>query len=154
MKKSFGILLCRFIENGIQFLLVHPGGPFWKNKYNGTWSIPKGEGNPYEDPLDSAIREFEEETGYRPSGNFIELNPIIQKGGKQVFCWALSGQFDPATLVSNSFDLEWPPKSGKTMHIPEVDEAGWFGLEDAKLRINEKQIPLLYDAVARLSKVV
>ncbi|MES2827224.1 MAG: NUDIX domain-containing protein [Bacteroidota bacterium] len=152
MKQSFGILLYKFAAGQLEFLLVHPGGPFWKNKHSGTWSVPKGEGNPDEDPLSTAIREFEEETGLKPHGDFIELKPILQKGGKQVFCWAVEGNFDPSKLISNRFDFEWPPRSGKIINIPEVDEARWFNLEQAKVYVNEKQVALLDEAAQILIK--
>ena len=142
MKKSFGILLFRNV-NDPEFLLVHPGGPFWKNKNNGTWSIPKGEGEGDEDPLTTAKREFEEEVGPLPDGNFIELTPIVQKGHKEVYCWAVKGEFDTSTFQSNVFDLEWPPKSGKFISIPEVDEARWFQYSEAATHINERQKALL-----------
>lgn len=126
-----------------EFLLVHPGGPFFKNKDVGVWSIPKGETDHEEEPLVTAIREFEEETGFRPNGNFIELEPILQKGGKQVFCWAIEGDFEVQTLHSNTFKLEWPPKSGKIIDVPEIDRADWFTTEGAKMKINERQVPFL-----------
>jgi predicted NUDIX family NTP pyrophosphohydrolase len=146
MKKSFGILLFRRKEE-LEFLLVHPGGPFWKNKHNGTWSIPKGEATDLEEPLTTAKREFEEEVGPLPDGEFIELEPIVQKGNKQVFCWAIEGDFDPALLKSNVFDLEWPPRSGKFISIPEVDEARWFKYAEAASHINERQKKLLEELV-------
>lgn len=150
MKKSFGILLFRRITV-LEFLLVHPGGPFWKGKHNGTWSIPKGEGADLENPLATAVREFEEEVGPLPEGNFIELQPIMQKGQKQVFCWAIEGDFDQTTMKSNFIDLEWPPKSGKIINIPEVDEARWFIFDDAIKHVNERQIKLLEQLVQILS---
>jgi predicted NUDIX family NTP pyrophosphohydrolase len=143
MKKSFGMLMYRVRSGQPEFLLVHPGGPFFKNKDIGAWSVPKGEGDLEEEPLVAAIREFEEETGFRPDGNFAELEPVLQKGGKQVYCWAVEGDFDVQTLVSNTFPLEWPPRSGKMIDVPEVDRAGWFGIEEAKMKINERQVPLL-----------
>ncbi|MEJ2882329.1 NUDIX domain-containing protein [Pedobacter sp. GR22-6] len=143
MKKSFGILMYRFGDKELEFLLVHPGGPFFKHKDVGVWSIPKGEGNDGEDPLQTAVREFEEETGLRPIGDFVALNPVLQKGGKQVFCWAVQGDFAVEQLLSNTFPMEWPPKSGKTIAVEEVDKAGWFTLDEARIRINERQVPLL-----------
>lgn len=133
----------RIMTGQPEFLLVHPGGPFFRNKDTGVWSIPKGEGNTGEDPLLTAVREFEEETGFRPDGKFTELEPVLQKGGKQVHCWAVEGDFDVQTLVSNTFPLEWPPRSGKTIDVPEVDKAGWFAMDEAKMKINERQVPLL-----------
>jgi predicted NUDIX family NTP pyrophosphohydrolase len=150
MKKSYGILMYRIRSGQPEFLLVHPGGPFFKNKDTGAWSIPKGEGDTDEEPLFSAIREFEEETGFRPEGNFSELEPVLQKGGKQVHCWAVAGDFDVQTLASNTFPLEWPPRSGKMIDVPEVDRAGWFGIEEAKMKINERQVTLLEQVYSRV----
>ena len=146
MKKSFGILLFRRSAQ-LEFLLVHPGGPFWKNKHDHTWSIPKGEGAGDEDPLATAKREFEEEVGPLPAGDLIELEPIVQKGNKKVYCWAVAGDFDPSNLKSNVFDFEWPPKSGKFISIPEVDEARWFNYQEAATHINERQKRLLEELI-------
>jgi predicted NUDIX family NTP pyrophosphohydrolase len=142
-KTSAGILLYKKKQNQIQVLLVHPGGPFFKNKDAGWWTIPKGEPEKDEDLLQAALREFEEETGYTPSGDFKQLSPIIQKGGKTVYCWAVSGELDISNVVCNMFDLEWPPKSGKIQQFPEIDRAGWFDLAEARLKINERQIGFL-----------
>jgi predicted NUDIX family NTP pyrophosphohydrolase len=143
MKLSAGILLYRKRNRTIQFFLVHPGGPFYARKEMGVWMVPKGELDKDEDPLKGAIREFKEETGHELTGNFRELNPIVQKGGKKVLCWAVEGDADSDNITSNNFEMEWPPHSGQMQSFPEVDKAGWFDLEDAKLLINEKQIPLL-----------
>jgi predicted NUDIX family NTP pyrophosphohydrolase len=144
MKVSAGILLFRKSSDGdIEYLLVHPGGPFFARKQDGAWSVPKGELNSDEEPLKAAIREFEEEMGYRLSGNFIELQPIVQKNGKKVLCWAHERDLDPEKITSNTFETEWPPKSGKMKSFPEVDKAGWFDFEMAAKLINEKQIRLL-----------
>jgi len=143
MKQSAGILLYRISEKRLEFFLVHPGGPFFQNKDVGWWSVPKGEIPPDEKPIDTAIREFDEETGYKPSGNFIVLNPVVQKGGKQVFCWAVKGDLDPKVITCNTFELEWPPKSGKMKAFAEVDKGGWFTYEEAKRLINEKQVSFL-----------
>jgi len=151
MKQSAGILLFRQIDRDIQFFLVHPGGPFFAKKETGAWTIPKGEIIPPENPLDTAIREFEEETGLRPAGSFIPLDAIVQKGGKQVFCWAMEGNLDPEKVVSNTFELEWPPRSGKKVSFPEIDKSGWFTLAEAKLLINERQVSLLEQVVKFLS---
>jgi len=150
MKQSAGILLFRRIDRGIQFFLVHPGGPFFVRKDAGAWTIPKGEIIPPENPLDTAIREFEEETGLRLAGPFIPLDAIVQKGGKQVFCWAMEGDLDPEKVVSNTFELEWPPRSGKRVSFPEIDKSGWFTLPEAKQLINERQISLLEQLIAFL----
>lgn len=143
MKQSAGILLYRKIEGEIQFFLVHPGGPFFAKKNEGWWTIPKGEPAENEALQDTAVREFEEETGYKPQGPFIELQPITQKGGKKVFCWAAEGNLDAETITCNTFEMEWPPKSGRKASYPEVDKAGWFTLEEAKTLINERQAALL-----------
>lgn len=142
-KQSAGILLYRKQASGLQVLLVHPGGPFFAKKDAGNWTIPKGEYPESEAPLDAAIREFEEETGYRPSGKFIPLKAIQQKGGKVVQCWAVSGELDPAGIVSNTFELEWPPRSGKKRSFPEVDKAAWFTLAEARQMMNERQTAFL-----------
>lgn len=139
MKQSAGILLYRKNKKITEYFLVHPGGPFFRTKDAGWWSIPKGEIAPGEAPLQAAIREFEEETGYRPEGNFLPLQPIRQKGGKQVLCWATEGDLDPEKIVSNVFETEWPPHSGKTKTFPEVDRAAWFDADTAKQMINPQQ---------------
>jgi len=150
MRTSAGILLYRQKDNYIEVFLVHPGGPFWKGKDEGAWSIPKGEFIKEEDPLSVAIREFEEETGQTIDGKFIELTPIQQKGGKIVYAWAVEGDADADNIVSNTFKQEWPYKSGKWITIPEVDKAGWFGAEEAKKQINPAQVELIEELVERL----
>ena len=130
-------------EAGREVLLVHPGGPFWAKKDDGAWSIPKGEFTEGEDPLAAARREFEEELGTPVSGDFVELTAIKQKGGKLVYAWAVRGDLDPERLKSNSFTMEWPPRSGKMQSFPEVDRAGWFDLETARRKILESQRGLL-----------
>lgn len=139
MKISAGILLFKKDKDSLYYFLVHPGGPFWKNKDLGAWSIPKGEMLPDENSLDRALTEFKEETGKTAEGNFIELSPIKQKGGKIVYAWALEGDIDTSDLYSNTFSLEWPPKSGKIIEIPEVDQWEWFSSEEAQQRINAAQ---------------
>jgi len=138
-KKSAGILMYRYVNGYVEFLLVHPGGPFWKNKDAGAWSIPKGEFEDTEDPLKAAQREFEEETGVKLQGPFVELGMLKQKGGKTVYGWATQGDFDPEKLHSNSFEMEWPPRSGKKQSFPEVDKAAWFNLATAQEKILEAQ---------------
>ncbi|MGE5521573.1 MAG: NUDIX domain-containing protein [Candidatus Dadabacteria bacterium] len=142
-KKSAGLLLYRGTGEDLQFFLVHPGGPFWKNKDVGAWSIPKGEFPDDEDPLLAARREFLEETGQEIDGNFFQLQPVIQKAGKQVLAWAVEGDIDPGQVVSNTFKIEWPYKSGKWREFPEVDKAGWFSVDKAKELINPAQIPFI-----------
>ncbi|WP_240432871.1 NUDIX domain-containing protein [Taibaiella koreensis] len=139
MKQSAGILLYHYVNKQLYFFLVHPGGPFFAHKDAGWWTIPKGEPMPGEDMQQAALREFEEETGYRPEGELLALTPIVQKGGKKVSCWALEGMLDPAAIVSNTFTLEWPPGSGKTRTWPEIDKAGWYTETEARALINERQ---------------
>jgi predicted NUDIX family NTP pyrophosphohydrolase len=143
---SAGILLYRFIEKELQFFLVHPGGPFFKNKDLGHWTIPKGEPDESEDLPSCALREFREETGIAISGEMIELNPIQQKGGKKVFAWAMRGNLDPSKIESNLFELEWPYKSGKIQSFPEIDRAAWFSFEHSLEKINPAQQSLLHEA--------
>jgi predicted NUDIX family NTP pyrophosphohydrolase len=150
MRKSAGILLYRKSGQEIEIFLVHPGGPYWKGKDNGAWSIPKGEFTDDEEPLSAARREFQEETGKEISGSFIELKTIRQKGGKLVYAWAVEGDIDPDKIVSNTFRQEWPYKSGKWQSYPEVDKAGWFGVEEAKQKINPAQAALIDDLMTRL----
>lgn len=142
-KRSAGILLFRRRPGGIEVLLVHMGGPFWRKKDAGAWSIPKGEYEEGEDPLAAARREFEEETGSAIEGEFIELPEIRQAGGKLVKAWAVEGDLDPASVRSNTFEMEWPPRSGKVQQFPEVDRAEWFSLEAARGRISNGQVALL-----------
>src|SRR5213595_108141 len=138
-KQSAGILLYRIREGEPQVMLVHPGGPLWKNKDLGAWSIPKGEFLPGQDPLKTAKKEFKEETGRTITGKFTPLNPIRQAGGKLVYAFAVEGDFDVTQLKSNTFPMEWPPKSGKIEQIPEVDRGEWFDLETARQKINAAQ---------------
>ena len=146
-KQSAGILLYKKIFNDLQIFLVHPGGPFFKNKDEGNWSIPKGEFLDDEEPLSAAKREFKEETGQTIDGDFISVGSIKQKGGKTVYAWAVEGDIDHETIVSNVFDLEWPPRSGKMITIPEVDRAGWFDIVVAKQKINPAQVPFIEQLV-------
>ena len=145
-KRSAGILMFRRSERGIEVLLMHPGGPFWAKKDAGAWSIAKGEYAEGEDALAVAQREFEEETGARPHGDFLPLGEIVQAGRKIVTAWALEGDFNPAALISNRFDLEWPPKSGRKISFPEVDRAQWFSLADAR----QKMLPGQREFITRL----
>lgn len=139
MKTSAGVLLFKRVEKQIFYFLVHPGGPFWKNKDLGAWSIPKGEAAEGESLLERAKIEFQEETGKQVIGDFIELEPIMQKAGKKVFAWAVEQDLETSGLSSNIITINWPPKSGKTMEIPEVDRWEWFPSEDAKQKINPAQ---------------
>jgi predicted NUDIX family NTP pyrophosphohydrolase len=140
---SAGLLMYRRDGGGLQILLVHPGGPFFRNKDEGAWSIPKGEVEPGEDPLAAAVREFAEETGVEPTGPPFALTPVKQKGGKVVHAWAVEGDCDPAAIRCNTFAIEWPPRSGRQAEFPEVDRAGFFGPEEAKRKINAGQSPLI-----------
>lgn len=151
MKKSAGILLYRGSKKKPEVLLVHPGGPFWKNKDPGAWSIPKGEFTD-EDPLAAAQREFAEETGIAVDGDFITLTPLKQKSGKLIFAFALRKDIDVASIRSNVFELEWPPKSGKKIEVPEVDRAGWFEPDTAREKINPGQTRFIDELVTILSK--
>ncbi|RYG02793.1 MAG: NUDIX domain-containing protein [Chitinophagaceae bacterium] len=135
MKTSAGILLYRNTNELPEVFLVHPGGPFWKNKDLGAWSIPKGEYALGENPLDCAKREFEEETGQAIEGYFIPLDAIKQSGGKTVYAWAVEGNIDAEKIVSNTIMIPWPPKSGKLLEIPEVDRGAWFVFDEAKFKI-------------------
>ena len=140
---SAGILLYRRREGALELLLVHPGGPFWRHKDEGAWMIPKGVVDPGEDPLDAALREFEEELGTRPPGTPRPLCHIRQKGGKYVEAFALEGDLDAEAIVSNHFTLEYPPRSGRFESFPEVDRAAWFSVAAARAKILPSQLPLL-----------
>ena len=149
-KKSAGILLYRFHNNCIEILLVHPGGPYWAKKDAGAWSIPKGEFEENEDPLNAATREMKEETGVTISGEFIELTPVKQKSRKLIYAWGVQGNINPEELTSNTFEIEWPPRSGKKKSFPEIDKAAWFKPEEAKKKIIEGQIPLIEEIEKKL----
>ncbi len=141
---SAGILLWRRVDGALEVLLVHPGGPFWAKKDLGAWSIPKGEVEPGEDPRTRALTELEEETGTLLAGDGLrELGAVRQKGGKVVVAFAREGDLDAAAIVSSTFELEWPPRSGRRQAFPEVDRAAWFHLEEARRRINPAQAALL-----------
>jgi predicted NUDIX family NTP pyrophosphohydrolase len=150
MRTSAGILLYRKKDKFIEVFLIHPGGPFWKGKEKGAWSIPKGEFTKGEDPLTVAKREFNEETGQTIDGVFMELKPIQQKGGKMVYAWAVEGNADAENISSNTFKTEWPYKSGKWITIPEVDKAGWFSIEEAKEKMNVAQAAFIDDLIERV----
>jgi predicted NUDIX family NTP pyrophosphohydrolase len=148
LKQSAGILVFRR-HTRKEVFLVHPGGPFWMNKDLGSWSIPKGEINEKEDPLAAAIREFEEETGKKLSGQFIPLLPVKQKAGKIISAWMIEDDLDEEQIVSNHFTIEWPPKSGKMKSFPEIDKAAWFSLDEAKQKINPGQMAFI-EAVEKI----
>jgi predicted NUDIX family NTP pyrophosphohydrolase len=151
-KRSAGILLWRRSATGaVQILIGHPGGPFFERKDDGAWSILKGEIEPGEDPQSVARREFEEETGAAaPVGAVLELGDVRQAGGKTVVAWAVEGDLDPATAVSNTFDLEWPPRSGRTQTFPEIDRVAWFDVPDARVKLNSAQAMFVDRLVALL----
>ena len=150
-KESAGIVLYRYRDSALEIFLVHPGGPFWKNKDSGAWSIPKGEFDEQEDPLQAARREFHEETGCSVEGSFIALTPVRQAGGKIVHAWAVEGDCEAESIRSNSFTIEWPPRSGQRKDFLEVDRAGWFSLELAREKILKGQLKLL-DELHRILK--
>lgn len=153
-KQSAGLLLFRRINSVLEVLLVHPGGPFWAKKDDGAWSIPKGEIAEGENPLQAAYREFEEEMGRAikddSRGDSLPLTPVRQAGGKVVYAWAIENNFDVATLKSNTFSMEWPPRSGRHEEFPEVDRAEWFSLTEARQKILKGQEPLLLELERKL----
>jgi len=142
-RESAGLLLFRKRDAHIEVLLGHPGGPYWTGRHEGAWSIPKGGILPGEDPLDAAIREFTEETGFTPSGPFIPLGSIVQRSGKTVHAWAFEGDWDPSSLVSIATTTEWPPRSHRIIEIPELDRAAFFSIDEARRLINIAQAELL-----------
>lgn len=150
--RSAGILLHRRVGGELEVLLVHPGGPLWARRDEGAWSIPKGEYESGEDPLSAARREFEEELGSAPPcSEATDLGEIRQKSGKLVHAWAVAGDLDPTVIHSNTFQLQWPPGSGRTREFPEIDRAQWFGLADARGKINPAQAELL-DRLGQLER--
>jgi len=151
-KLSAGLLMYRVREERLEVFLVHPGGPFFRQKDEGVWSIPKGELDPGEEELAAAQREFAEETGLTANGPFLPLPPITQKGGKTVHAWACAGDCDPSMIQSNVFTMEWPPRSGKQAEFPEVDRAAFFDLSTARTKINPAQAPLLDELAHQLGK--
>ncbi len=148
-KISAGLLLYRLRQGEPEVFLVHPGGPFWAKKDAGAWSIPKGEPSPGEDLLAAARREFQEETGHGIAGEFLALAPVRQPSGKIVHAWAVEADIDAGAIRSNSFELEWPPRSGRRQAFPEVDRAAWLGLAEARVKITKGQLGLL-DQLERL----
>lgn len=145
-RQSAGILLYR-IKSELEVFLVHPGGPFFVKKDLGAWSIPKGEFDHTETAIEAAKREFEEETGKMPEGEFIQLKPVRQKSGKVVQAWAVEGDIDAENIVSNTFEMIWPPNSGNLREFPENDKGQWFSIDEAILKINERQVPLLEELI-------
>lgn len=149
-RKSAGILLYKTSSKKLEVFLVHPGGPFWKNKDEGAWSIPKGEFSDEEKPLDAAIREMKEETDVLLKGDFIELTPVKQKSGKMVHAFAKEYDLDPSQIKSNEFEMEWPPKSGKKKSFPEIDKAEWFDVNTAKRKIIAAQSAFIDELLNKL----
>jgi len=149
---SAGILLYRSLATGLEVFLVHPGGPFWAKRDLGAWSVPKGEVDGDEDLLEAARREVREETGASVVGEFIELAPLRQPGGKVVHVWAVAGDVDASSITSNTFSIEWPPRSGKSQTFPEVDRAGWFALDEAREKLLPGQRPFLDDLMRKIDR--
>jgi predicted NUDIX family NTP pyrophosphohydrolase len=149
---SAGILLYRLPATGPEVFLVHPGGPFWAKRDLGAWSVPKGEVDGDEDLLEAAKREFQEETGACVNGNFIELAPLRQPSGKVVRVWAVEGDIDVSSITSNTFSIEWPPRSGKSREFPEVDRAGWFTLAEAREKLLPGQRPFLDELMRKVQR--
>jgi predicted NUDIX family NTP pyrophosphohydrolase len=152
-KTSAGLLMYRWREKQIEVLLVHPGGPLWRNKDEGAWTIPKGEVNPGEDLLATALREFEEETGLRATGQVVPLTAIKQKSGKIVHALAVEGDLDITKIKSNTFTMEWPPRSGKQADFPEVDRGEFFDVQTARTKMNPYQLPLLDELTTALKRM-
>jgi predicted NUDIX family NTP pyrophosphohydrolase len=151
-KRSAGLLMYRRSDGHLEVFLIHPGGPYWAQKDKGAWAIPKGEYEKDEEPLVAAKREFKEETGFTAAGEFLPLGSIQQKSGKIVTAWAFKGDCDPANLASNTCLIEWPPHSGRSIEIPEVDQGRWFEVTDAHDSIRKDQEQLLdrlWDALSR-----
>ncbi len=149
-KTSAGLLMYRKRNGTLEVLLVHLGGPFWKNKDRGAWFVPKGENDPGEEEFSAALREFKEETGLVPSGDFLSLGSVKHKSGKTVVAWAFAGNCDPASLRSNTFEMEWPPKSGKLATFPEIDRADFFSVDAAR----EKMHPAEFELLGRLENLL
>lgn len=143
MKKSAGLLMYRHAAGELQVLLAHPGGPYWQNKDDGAWTLPKGEYEAPEEPLAAACREFAEETGVEPAPPFLPLGEVMQKSGKHILAWAFAGEFDPAQLRCNTFEMEWPPRSGRRQSFPEIDRVEWFTVDAARHKLIAAQLPLL-----------
>jgi predicted NUDIX family NTP pyrophosphohydrolase len=144
MKKSAGLLMYRHTADGeLEVLLAHPGGPYWSGRDDGAWTLPKGEYAESEEPLAAARREFAEETGFDPLPPFVPLGEVVQKSGKRILAWAFAGDCVPAQLVSNTFEIEWPPRSGRRQSYPEIDRVHWFPVDEARRKMNPAQSVLL-----------
>ena len=151
--RSAGLILYRHRNGALEVLLAHPGGPYWRNKDLGAWTIPKGEVARDEDELAAAQREFREETGFQPHGPFLDVGQVKQKSGKIVRAWAFEGDCDPRNITSNTYEVEWPPRSGKHIQCPEVDRAEFFSIEEARRKILPAQAGFLDALIARLSQL-
>jgi len=149
-RKSAGILFYRVHDQTPEFLLVHPGGPYWTKKDTGAWSIPKGEFTDSEEPLQAALREVDEELGVSVSGDFIPLTPLKQKSGKAIYAWALEYEIDPTAIRSNTVELNWPPGSGSKNQFPEVDKAAWFTIDEARQKINPGQFGFIKELTEKI----
>ena len=149
-KQAAGILVYRIKNKKPEVFLCHPGGPFYKNKDLGVWQIPKGEFESNEEPFAAAKREFKEETGQEIDGDFFPLTPVKYKTGKIVYAWAVKGDVETASIRSNTFPLEWPPKSGKYIDVPEVDRGGWFSMEEARRKILPSLVPFLDELIKKI----
>jgi predicted NUDIX family NTP pyrophosphohydrolase len=147
--RSAGLLMFRRLGGAVEVLLAHPGGPFWSRRDAASWTLPKGEIDEGEDPLAAARREFQEETGFPSTPPFLPLGELKQKSGKRITAWAFDGDADPLRLVSNPFEMEWPPRSGRMQSFPEIDRVAWFGPEDARTKVLPGQAPFL-DALEAL----
>jgi len=150
---SGGILLFRQLDGRLQVMLVHPGGPYWDNKDEGVWSIPKGLFEENEGPLEAARREFAEETGFEAEGEFIELGEFVQQSGKIVHAWALESDLDTTRIRSNTFTLEWPPNSGRFEDYPEIDRGQWFDIAEARTKITKGQLGFISRLIERLESI-
>jgi predicted NUDIX family NTP pyrophosphohydrolase len=150
-KISAGLLMYRDTDHDPEVLLVHPGGPFWQRKDNGVWTIPRGEVKNGEDYLSAAIREFKEETGWKPQSPYLPLGGVRLGSGKTIHAWAFGGSFDPASLRSNLFEIEWPPKSGRHQQFPEIDRAGFFTMAEARNKMRISELPFLDRLAEQLS---
>ncbi len=150
-KKSAGLIMFRYSDGKLEVLLVHPGGPFWAKKDEGAWSIPKGEYEEHESPFEVARREFTEETGFAAEADtYIPLDPLRQPSRKLISAWAFQGDCDPVAITSNTFTMEWPPRSGKQCEFPEVDRGGWFAIEEAMKKITKGQLGFLEQLCRKL----
>jgi predicted NUDIX family NTP pyrophosphohydrolase len=141
--ESVGLLMFRRASGSLEVLLGHPGGPFWVKRHEGAWTMPKGGRDPGEEPLAAAIREFREETGFEPAGPYLDLGEVTQRAGKVVRAWAFEGDCGPAALVSLPVPIEWPPRSGRIVHVPELDRVQFFGIDEARRMVNPAQVALL-----------